>query len=365
MRKYDKGLVAKIREKQYVKPVDGIDILMKPVPDAEREHALDPRLKAVIEQKAKMFKDRAVSGWKLSNERFRPDKVTYDITDEPVCVDEFLIDVNGDHKIDVFSYKTESAQHDCPVLVYLHGGGFTAGDMRLFACQMKRIAEQSGAVVLFPEYRLAPECPYPGPIEDAFATVEWAYAHATELGADPQKLMVAGDSAGGALSAACVYKDEAGHIKRLMGIYPAYDMRRPCDQDEYEWGYGAYDVVDDERELVFGRIDRIKCGMDEEDAATASLYLQGKTAVDDPLVSALCSSDDVLSRYPETVIVSAEYDYLRIGSDQMAKRLASLGVPVRSIRYLGCDHGFLDMMGTIVQSEELCLTIADELRAMA
>ena len=72
----------------------------------------------------------------------------------------------------------------------------------------------------------------------------------------------------------------------------------------------------------------------------------------------------LLKKFPETVIVAAEYDYLRVGSDYAAKRLASLGVPVRSIRYCGCDHGFLDMLGTIVQSEELCLTIAAELKAL-
>ena len=364
MRKYDKDLVETMRGKQYVENIDGVDILMKPVPDAVREHALDPRLKEIIEKKAVMFKGRVRGGWRLSNERYRPDKITYDLVEGEVRVDEFLIDVNGDHKIDMYAYLSADAKPGCPVLVYLHGGGFTAGDMRLFANQMKLIAEKSGALVLFPEYRLAPECPYPGPVEDCVAAVAWAYEHADDYGANPEKLMVAGDSAGGALSAACVHEDAEGHVKKLMGIYPAYDMRRPCDQDDYAWSYDMYPVVDDERELAYGRIDRIKGSMDAADVATKNLYLQGKTSVDDPLVSAFCSNDGVLSQYPETVVVAAEYDYLRVGSDAMVRKLKGLGVPVRSIRYLGCDHGFLDMLGTIVQSEELCLTIADELKVM-
>lgn len=104
--------------------------------------------------------------------------------------------------------------------------------------------------------------------------------------------------------------------------------------------------------------------MDKDPDSSNSLYLQGHTTSHDPLVSAIFATDEQLKKFPETVIVAAEYDYLRVGSDYAAKRLASLGVPVRSIRYCGCDHGFLDMLGTIVQSEELCLTIAAELKAL-
>lgn len=363
MRKYDRTLVSAIREKQYTRSVDGVDILFKPVPDADRDHVLDPRLLQVIEEKKRMFSTRAKGGWKLSNERYRPDKVTYDITETEVDCDERLIPI-GDHKIDIYIYKAASAKPGCPVLVYLHGGGFTAGDIHLFGCQMKFIAEQSGAVVIFPEYRLAPECPFPGPIEDAWGTVQWVHEHAAELGADPNKLMVAGDSAGGALTNCCALQDEKGIIRKIMGIYPAWDLSDYHTQTAYTWSYDAYEIVEDQKEAAYGRIDRIKSGVDKDPSSSNNLYLQGRTTPDDPLVSAIFASDEQLRRFPETVIVAAEYDYLRVGSDYAAKRLKSLGVNVRSIRYCGCDHGFLDMIGTIVQSEELCLTIADELKAL-
>ena len=64
------------------------------------------------------------------------------------------------------------------------------------------------------------------------------------------------------------------------------------------------------------------------------------------------------------VIVSAEYDYLRVGSDYFVSVLQGVGVNVKSVRYCGCDHGFLDMLGTIVQSEDLCHLIAGEIQAM-
>ena len=359
MRLYDKALVAKIHANQFTKEVDGIPVLFKPVPDAEPAH-LDPRLREIIIKKRTMFANRAKAGWTLSSERYRPDKVTYDLIETPVDCTEQLIPIGG-HKIDIYIYRTANIQPNAPVLVYLHGGGFTAGDIHLFGKQMQYIAEQSGAVVVFPEYRLAPENPFPAPVEDAWGTVQWVHAHAAELGADPAKLMVAGDSAGGSLTNACVLQDEKGIIRKIMGIYPSWDSSDYHEQTAYTWSYDAYEVADEDKKLAYSRIDRIKSGVDKDPDSSNSLYLQGHTTSHDPLVSAVFATDEQLKKFPETVIVAAEYDYLRVGS---AKRLASLGVPVRSIRYCGCDHGFLDMLGTIVQSEELCLTIADVLEGL-
>ena len=214
MRLYDKALVAKIHENQFTKEVDGIPVLFKPVPDAEPAH-LDPRLREIIIKKRTMFANRAKAGWTLSSERYRPDKVTYDLIETPVDCTEQLIPIGG-HKIDIYIYRAANIQPNAPVLVYLHGGGFTAGDIHLFGKQMQYIAEQSGAVVVFPEYRLAPENPFPAPVEDAWGAVQWVHAHAAELGADPAKLMVAGDSAGGSLTNACVLQDEKGIIRKIM-----------------------------------------------------------------------------------------------------------------------------------------------------
>ncbi|MDE6108139.1 MAG: alpha/beta hydrolase [Oscillospiraceae bacterium] len=364
MRKYDPSLPQKIREKQFASThKNGMTVLNKAIPDADGGNVLDPRLREIIEMKRKMFSSRAKAGWPLSGERYRPDKVTYDLTTSEIEVEERLIPV-GDHLIDLYIYRPAQAQSGQPVLVYLHGGGFTAGDMRLYANQMKLIAERSGAVVVFPEYRLAPECPFPGPIEDAWGAVQWVYAHAAEMGADPEKVVLAGDSAGGSLSAACVLQDTHGIVKKLIGIYPGWDVRDYHTLTEYTWSYEEYDVTEADKELAYSRIDRIKSGMEKSDSSSNNLYLQGKTTPDNPLVSLAAASDEQLKRFPETVVIAAQYDYLTVGADYMAHRLHSLGVPTRLIHYLGTDHGFLDMLGTIVQSEELCWTLADELTAL-
>ena len=303
MRLYDKALVAKIHENQFTKEVDGIPVLFKPVPDAEPAH-LDPRLREIIIKKRTMFANRAKAGWTLSSERYRPDKVTYDLIETPVDCTEQLIPIGG-HKIDIYIYRIANIQPNAPVLVYLHGGGFTAGDIHLFGKQMQYIAEQSGAVVVFPEYRLAPENPFPAPVEDAWGAVQWVHAHAAELGADPAKLMVAGDSAGGSLTNACVLQDEKGIIRKIMGIYPSWDGSDYHEQTAYTWSYDAYEVADEDKKLAYSRIDRIKSSVDKDPDSSNSLYLQGHTTSHDPLVSAIFATDEQLKKFPETVIVAA------------------------------------------------------------
>ncbi len=364
MRKYDPSLPQKIRDKQFTAAHEnGMMVLYKAIPDLDGRNVLDPRLREIILMKKKMFSANAKAGWTLSSERIRPDKVTFDLTTTDVEVIERLIPV-GDHLIDIYICRPAQAQPGQPVMIYLHGGGFTAGDMRLYANQMKLIAEKSGAVVVFPEYRLAPECPFPGPIEDAWGATLWVHSHAGEFGGDPEKIVLAGDSAGGSLIASCTLQDAQGIVKKVVALYPGWDMRDYRGITDYIWSYDAYDVAEEDKELAYSRIDRIKNSTDNGEHSSGSLYLQGRTTPDNPLVCLAAAGDEQLKRFPETVVIAAQYDYLTVSSDYVAGRLHTLGVPVRLIHYLGCDHGFLDMLGTIVQSEELCWTLADELAAL-
>lgn len=368
MRQYDEGLIAEMRARQRVEESFGIPVLLKPVPDAP-EHTLDPRLVEVIERKRHMFSSEGGKGFRLSAVRNRPDKVSYEIASESALVDERLIDVDGTHMIDVYVFRALTCEPGCPILVYLHGGGFTAGDVRLFEKQMSLISELAGAVVVFPEYRLAPECPFPGAIDDAWASVRWAADHAHDYGARGDALALAGDSAGGSLACACVQRDIARHgtceiARRLVLTYAAVDKGDYLKQDAYAWSWDAYDVVEGQRDLVRSRIERIKGGVDRERAGETSLYLQGKTTERDPLVSAVYAPDGVLEHFPRTVVATSEYDYLRLGGEYFASLLASHGVDVTLMRYLGCDHGFFDLLGVLPQAEELCLTIAEELRGL-
>lgn len=364
-RKYDAKLVEAIRAKEHFAQRDGLQMLMKPIPDDSREHVLDPRVRATVERKRKMFADRAqkrFGAFSLADERYRPDKVTYDLTSEPILQNEQLIDVNSTHKIDVFTYCRSERQTSRAAIVFLHGGGYTAGNERIYHNQMLFLAEKSNAVVVFPEYRLAPECPFPGAIEDCYATVEWLANNAEEIGIDSSKIMVGGDSAGGSLTLSCLLEDqERAHvISRAYLLFPGTDVSDYRSAGLYDWSWDYYPIDEEERDLAQNRINRIKKTSDNPYGGPTNLWIQGKTTLDDPLVSPVYASDDQLRKFPPITVAVSEYDFLRIAAEYLARRLVKLGRPVRPVMYCGCDHGFLDLFGTEPQAEEVCMDIADE-----
>jgi acetyl esterase len=90
-----------------------------------------------------------------------------------------------------------------PLLLYLHGGGFVIGGLQTHDSLCRQLARRSGGAVLALDYRRAPEHRFPTAVDDAFAALRWLHGHAADLGADPQRLAVGGDSAGGTLAAVC------------------------------------------------------------------------------------------------------------------------------------------------------------------
>ena len=96
-----------------------------------------------------------------------------------------------------------SAEIALPVVVYLHGGGWTIGSAEQFDAITRQLANTSGAIVVSVDYRLAPEHPFPAPLDDCWSVLQWVAMHAAEFGGDGGRLAVAGDSAGGNLAAVC------------------------------------------------------------------------------------------------------------------------------------------------------------------
>ena len=115
-----------------------------------------------------------------------------------------------------------------PALVYFHGGGFVVGSLDLYDADCRRIAAEVGAVVVSVDYRLAPEHPFPAPLEDCYAALVWVAEHAAELGVDPDRIAVGGESAGGGLAAgvALLARDRGGPrlCLQFLGI-PELDDR--------------------------------------------------------------------------------------------------------------------------------------------
>jgi acetyl esterase/lipase/5'-deoxynucleotidase YfbR-like HD superfamily hydrolase len=233
-----------------------------------------------------------------------------------------------------------------PAVVYFHGGGFIGGSMKTVDNPCRLLAERAGAVVFNLDYRLAPEHPFPGPLEDCWDAVKAVYDRAAEFGIDPQRIAVAGDSAGGNLAAGCSLlsaREGLGRIAAQLLIYPVVDLRAEA-AGHLAWSEAHYEV-NAWPEFVWPAIRGLKGAA----PFFNDNYLAGGDA-SDPLASPLVVPD--YGAFPPTLVLTAEFDYLRVEGEEFAQRLAAAGVATRAVRYRGMDHAFFDKLGLFPQAAD-------------
>lgn len=210
------------------------------------------------------------------------------------------------------------------LIVYLHGGGWTIGDLESFDRLCRRLAAASGSAVLCPEYRLAPEHPWPAAVDDAVAVLRWVAGRPAELGALDGRVAVAGDSAGGALAAlACL---------RLRHEAPA---ALPALQVLI---YANTDLADDDSPSMRQKASGFGLSVDTVHFFNAQ-WVPDRARWSDPAVSPLHAPD--LSGLPTALVVTAEHDPLRDQGEAYARRLADAGVAVTLRRETGLIHNFM------------------------
>ena len=223
----------------------------------------------------------------------------------------------GGGDVRIRCYRPEG-ETPLPVVAYLHGGGWAVGTLDSYDTLARALANASGAIVANVDYRLAPEHPFPAALDDALAAVRFLAARAGELGGDPDRMAIAGDSAGGNLAAVVARRLRDELPLRLQAlVYPVCDagLDTPSYRD-YADGYG----------LTAASMRRYW-----------DLYLDGAEG-GHPDASPLRSDD--LQRVAPALVLTAEHDPLRDEGEAYAAALAKAGVPVSVSRYAGTVHGF-------------------------
>ncbi|MET1155407.1 alpha/beta hydrolase fold domain-containing protein [Arthrobacter sp.] len=219
------------------------------------------------------------------------------------------------------------------VIVYYHGGGWVVGHINEFDTLGRKLAESTGATVVLVDYRLAPEFPFPTPVNDAWSALVWADGHREELtGTTAADLVVAGDSAGGNLAAVVALRsrDRQGPlIDRQVLVYPVTD----ADLDN-----GSYS--DPENALMLTRQSMVWFWD----------HYAPLTERNNPEVAPLRAAD--LSNLPPAIVLTASNDVLRDEGEAYARRLADAGVPVQHRRFDGQMHGFFTMVNVLPGSAE-------------
>jgi acetyl esterase len=240
-------------------------------------------------------------------------------------------------------YDPAGAGSPRPGVAYFHGGGWVQGDLETHHGLCARLARGAGAVVVAVDYRLAPEHPFPAAGEDCLAAYRWLRAHGREIGVDPTRVAVAGDSAGGNLAA--VVSQQAAAMGEppptcQVLIYPALDF--------------ALDTPS-HRELADAHIiprDRVEWYADR--------YLPAHVDRLDPRASPLRAAD--LAGQPPALVITAGFDPLRDEGHAYAARLRAAGVDVVDREYDGQIHAFVMLTRAIPQGLACTGEIAGFLR---
>jgi acetyl esterase len=273
---------------------------------------IDPAMQALLDTFS--FHFTAEDGVEVAREKMRQLEPPPEVL-PAMRIEERTVGYGDLTDIPVRIYWPPIAQHDnLPVVVYYHGGGWSIGDLDTHDAVARAHAVGAEAIVVSVDYRLAPEHPYPEGIDDAWAALRWVGEHAAELGGDPTRIAVAGDSAGGNISAV---------MSQL-----ARDSGGPPLVFQLLW----YPPTTGDRTLP-SFIENADAPILDRDAVTAFFqwYLPPDVEASDPTklppMLAPANAPD-LSGLPPAFIGTAEYDPLRDDGARYAELLRAAGVPV-------------------------------------
>lgn len=288
---------------------------------------IDPDFASFLEAQAALLKDNPMPPLEMVPPEmlragYRMQRQSQD-QNAPKDLDVRDFNIPGPHgDIAVRLYEPQGLARPSGLLVYFHGGGWTIGDLETHDGHCRRMAAWGGSRVMAVDYRLAPEHPFPKGHDDALAATRWAFDHAAEIGADPKRIAVGGDSAGGNLAASVAIDlkdDPARKIAFQLLLYPATTA---------EWKTESRRTLDGPT-LTF---------------EVMRWFEKNLGVGDHPEAHRLSPLDarDVAGVAP-ALVVTAGHDCLKDEGCAYAERLTTAGVAARHVEYPELPHDFYVM----------------------
>jgi acetyl esterase len=311
---------------------------------ADEIQGLDPKAKRIVAALSgnSPFKEVPAS---ISREAYRKAREPYLWPLDDVARVEDL-DTRGAAPPMLLFRPIENRSRGLPATyLFLHGGGWTVGDIATYEPLCRRLANLLYANIIWIDYRLAPEHPFPAPLDDTLAASRWIFANAFRLGINSARVGIMGDSAGANLAAAAALFNIDGNLgEKFVAqilIYPCLDLtRQHPSHTEFAEGFLLT------RELYAWYVRNYLARQDARDANVSPLF-----------------ATDINGLAP-AVILHAGFDPLRDEAIAYATKLRRAKVPVKEIAFADMIHGFINMGAVLPQAEDAILCIRSALHTL-
>ncbi|MDM0627884.1 alpha/beta hydrolase fold domain-containing protein [Clostridium perfringens] len=325
---------------------DGVDILVKPIPDPVEGTRIDRRIKYFDEYKRPK---RSGNPYVFAGEAVGDMRDNMGLLNLNLCKSNILMSKENINGVNCRVYKKEGLKENLPCIVYIHGGAFIGGSLDVSENPCKLIAEGINGIVISVDYSLAPEKPYPLGLNDCRKVVEYIEENNFLYGIDKNKIGIVGESAGANL--ATIVANENSNIKFQGLVYPVVTFveKNPF----FNWDIDLYENPYKE-EKIYNFINSLRNCED----LVQRLYIQRELDPRREDLSPIFNKN--LSKAKKTLIAVSEYDYLRVQGEAYGKLIHKAGVETKIIRYEGVNHAFLDNLGIYPQAEDTINEIVKE-----
>lgn len=352
-KKYEEPLLKLLKERETQKDYHGVPLLVKNLPDCGELGAMDPRLYCNMKKQlfmlawmpAKLMKVKITEKSIIKLRKMFNTVKSISCVETEIFVDKRRVCAVDGYEIPVRIYKKQEDVINKPILYYIHGGGFFGGSSDVVEESLKMLVEKTGIIAVSPDYRLAPENPYPKGHQDCYAVLKWIYKNAASFGGNSSHVFVAGDSAGGNLAQYCTTRNREEGVNLLKGqllLYPTLNMAGV--EDEYfKPGMDNFEMS-----------PKQKRGLSKMIA-----MFGGMTGGLEAILGTSEVRNDYLNPYtrdpannPPTFLTVGEHDFLKIETLGYGVKLHKAGVETKMVLYKGFGHAFFDQTGVYPQCED-------------